>query len=161
MGYASYATMAQGFGPGFDAPLIVAAKVTPSDQARLEALHNAIAATPGIADVTAPVVSRDGQAAMLIAYPTTGEQDAATDALVNRLHDTVLPRSGLTAYVTGPNAANVSFTNLAGGRAAPPAGRAAARGPLTSQRGAALPGLCFSPGPTPGARDERRRKAVQ
>ena len=39
MGYASYATMAQGFGPGFDAPLIVAAKVTASDQARLEALQ--------------------------------------------------------------------------------------------------------------------------
>jgi len=116
MGYASYATMAQGFGPGFDAPLIVAAKVTPSDQARLEALQKAIAGTPGIADVTAPVVSHDGQAAMLIAYPTTGEQDAATDALVNRLHDTVLPRSGLTAYVTGPNAANVSFTNLVGNR---------------------------------------------
>ncbi len=62
MGYASYATMAQGFGPGFDAPLIVAAKVTPSDQAGLEALRNAIAGTPGVADVTAPVVSRDGQA---------------------------------------------------------------------------------------------------
>ena len=30
MGYTSYATMAQGFGPGFDAPLIVAARVTPS-----------------------------------------------------------------------------------------------------------------------------------
>ena len=116
MGYASYATMAQGFGPGFDAPLIVAAKVTASDQARLEALHDAIAATPGIADVTAPVISRDGQAAMLIAYPTTGEQDAATNALVNRLRHTVLPRSGLTAYVTGPNAANVSFTNLVGNR---------------------------------------------
>ncbi len=64
--------------------------------------------------MTAPVVSRDGQAAMPIAYPTTGEQDAATDALVNRLHDTVLPQSGLTAYVTGPNAANVAFTNLVG-----------------------------------------------
>ena len=27
MGYASYATMAKGFGPGFDAPLIVAARL--------------------------------------------------------------------------------------------------------------------------------------
>ena len=116
MGYASYATMAQGFGPGFDAPLIVAARVTPSDGLALASLQKAIAGTPGIADVTAPVVSHDGQAAMLIAYPTTGEQDAATDALINRLHDTVLPRSGLTAYVTGPNAANVSFTNLVGKR---------------------------------------------
>ena len=132
MGYASYATMAQGFGPGFDAPLIVAARVTPSDlpsqggsssraSTALASLRGAIAATPGVADVTAPVISQDGQAAMLIAYPTTGEQDAATNALVNRLENTVLPRSelarsGLTAYVTGPNAANVSFTNLVGNR---------------------------------------------
>jgi uncharacterized membrane protein YdfJ with MMPL/SSD domain len=129
MGYASYATMAQGFGPGFDAPLIVAAKLAPSGGqglaarrgAELAALRDVIAGTGGVADVTAPVLSRDGQAAMLIAYPDTGEQDAATDALVNRLQDTVLPRleraePGLTAYVTGPNAANVAFTNLIGAR---------------------------------------------
>ena len=116
MGYASYAAMAQGFGPGFDAPLIVAAKVSPSDGPRLASLRGAIAATQGIAGVTAPVISRDGQAAMLIAFPTTGEQDPATNALVNRIEDTVLPRSGLTAYLTGPNASNVTFTNLIGKR---------------------------------------------
>jgi uncharacterized membrane protein YdfJ with MMPL/SSD domain len=116
MGYASYAAMAQGFGPGFDAPLIVAAKVTAGDGPELASLRGAIAGTPGIAEVTPPVVSQDGRAAMLIAYPTTGEQDAATNALVNRLQDTVLPRSGLTAYVTGPNAANVTFANLIGER---------------------------------------------
>jgi RND superfamily putative drug exporter len=112
MGYASYATMAQGFGPGFDAPLIVAAKVTATDGAKLSSLRGAIAATPGVVAVTAPVISRDGQAAMLIAYPATGEQDPATDVLVSRLQETVLPHSGLTAYVTGPNAANVTFTNV-------------------------------------------------
>ena len=87
MGYASYATMAAwGFGPGFDAPLIVAARVTSSDVfPHWPRCACAIAATPGIAAVTAPVLSHDGQAAMLIAYPTTGEQDAATNALVNRL----------------------------------------------------------------------------
>jgi len=116
MGYASYAAMAQGFGPGFGAPLIVAAKVTGADEAVLGSLRGAIARTPGIVAVTPPVVSRDGQAAMLIAYPATGEQDAATNALVNRLQDTVLPRTGLTAYVTGPNAANVTFANLIGAR---------------------------------------------
>jgi RND superfamily putative drug exporter len=116
IGYASYATMAQGFGPGFDAPLIVAAKATSADHAALDSLRGQIAATPGIAGVTPPVISRDGQAAMLIAYPATGEQDAATNALVNRLAGTVLPRSRLTAYLTGPNAANVSFANLIGTR---------------------------------------------
>jgi len=123
MGYASYATMARGFGPGFDAPLIVVTK----GHAGLGSLRSAIEGTPGIAAVTPPVVSQDGQAAMMVAYPTTGEQDAATNALVNRLQDTVLtrgdnpprpPRGGIpkTAYLTGPNAGNVAFANLMGTR---------------------------------------------
>ncbi len=116
MGYASYAAMAQGFGPGFDAPLIVAAKVTPQDGPKLSQLRGTIERTPGIAAVTPPVTSQDGQAAMLIAYPATGQQDPATNALVNKLDDTVLPHSGLTAYLTGPNAGNVAFANLMGSR---------------------------------------------
>ena len=119
MGYASYATMAQGFGPGFDAPVIIAAKL-PGPHAGTARLAAAIAATPGVAALTPVVVSRDGQAAMLIAYPATGEQDPATDTLVNRIHDTVLPQAtagtGISAYVTGPNAGNVSFANLIGQR---------------------------------------------
>ncbi len=114
MGYQSYATMAEGFGPGFDAPLIIAARL-PSPAAPTARLAAAVAATPGIARVTPVVVSRDGQAAMLIAYPATTEQDAATNALVNRIGGSVLPRAtagtGIRAYVTGPNAGNVSFAN--------------------------------------------------
>ncbi len=115
MGYASYATMAKGFGPGFDAPLIVAAAL-PSRTASTAQLRAAIAATPGIARVTPAQVSPDGKAAMMIAYPVTGEQDAATNTLVNQLRGHVLPRAtagtGIRAYLTGPNAANVSFANL-------------------------------------------------
>jgi putative drug exporter of the RND superfamily len=108
MGYASYATMARGFGPGFDAPLIVVTK----GQAG-KALRGAIERTPGIAAVTPPVVSRDGQATMMVAYPATGEQDAATNALVDQLRHDVLPKD---AYLTGPNAGNVTFANLIGSR---------------------------------------------
>ncbi|HYB89196.1 MAG TPA: MMPL family transporter [Streptosporangiaceae bacterium] len=115
MGYASYATMAKGFGPGFDAPLVVAARL-PSPTASTAGLAAAIRHTPGVAAVTPPVVSRDGAAAMMVAYPTTGEQDTATNALVNRIQAGVLPRAtagtGIHAYLTGPNAANVAFANL-------------------------------------------------
>jgi len=121
MGYASYATMAKGFGPGFDAPLIVAATLPPgaasADTSRLAA---AVRATPGVVGVTPVRVSADGRAAMLIAYPATGEQNPATDSLVNRISGTVLPRAtagtGVRAYVTGPNAANVAFSNMTGRR---------------------------------------------
>jgi uncharacterized membrane protein YdfJ with MMPL/SSD domain len=121
MGYASYATMARGFGAGFDAPLIIAAKLPPGGAgpgtARLAA---AVRATPGVISVTPVVVSRDGQAALVIAYPATGEQDPATNALVNGISGTVLPRAtrgtGIRAYVTGPNAGNVAFADVIGQR---------------------------------------------
>jgi len=52
----------------------------------------------------------------MIAYPTTGEQDTATNALVNRLNDHVIPAAtagtGVRAYLTGPNAGGVAFANL-------------------------------------------------
>ena len=99
MGYASYATMARGFGAGFDAPLIIAAKLPPggggaggagAGTARLAAV---VRATPGVASVTPVVVSRDGRAALMTAYPATGEQNPATNALVNGISSTVLPRA--------------------------------------------------------------------
>jgi RND superfamily putative drug exporter len=117
MGYASYATMARGFGPGFDAPLIVAATLPSAGPAGggMTSLAAAIRSTPGVAHVTPVIDSRDGEAAMMIAYPTTGEQDPATNTLVNRINDTVIPRAiagtGIRAYLTGPNAGNVTFAN--------------------------------------------------
>ena len=115
MGYDNYTTMAQGFGPGFDAPLIIAARL-PSPGAGTARLTAAVRATPGVANVTPAVISRDGQAAMIIAYPATAGQDPATNALVNRIAATVLPQAtagtGIRAYVTGPNAGNVTFANL-------------------------------------------------
>ncbi len=119
MGYASYAAMARGFGPGFDAPLIIAV-ARPRGGASTAALAAAVRATPGVVSVTPAVVSRDGQAALMIAYPATGEQDPATNALVDRLTDRVLPRAtagtGIRAYLTGPNAGNVAFTRAISSR---------------------------------------------
>jgi putative drug exporter of the RND superfamily len=121
MGYASYSAMVQGFGPGFDAPLIVAAQLPPgTGTANVAGIETALARTPGVAAVTPPVTSRDGQAAMLIAYPTTQAQGAATNALANHITSDVLPTAtkgtGIRAYLTGPNASNVTFANLIGRR---------------------------------------------
>ena len=124
MGYATYAAMAAGFGPGFDAPLIIAGTL-PADGPGaagpgISRLTAAVRATPSVAAVTPAEVSPDGRAVMMVAYPATGEQDPATDALVNRIGGTVLPRAtagtGIRAYVTGPNAANVAFADLVGQR---------------------------------------------
>ena len=115
MGYASYATMVRGFGPGFNAPVIVAAAL-PSPAASTARLAAAVGHTPGVAAVTSVVRSTDGKAAMLVAYPATSEQDTATNALVNHLRTDVIPAAtagtGIRAYLTGPNAGGVAFANL-------------------------------------------------
>jgi RND superfamily putative drug exporter len=115
MGYASYATMSKGFGPGFNAPVVVAAKL-PAPGTSTAGLAAAIRSTPGVAEVTPVTVSHDGAAAMLIAYPTTSEQNTATNTLVNHIRQDVLPRAtagtGIRAYLTGPNAGGVAFANL-------------------------------------------------
>jgi uncharacterized membrane protein YdfJ with MMPL/SSD domain len=118
MGYKTYQTMAEGFGPGFNAPLVIAAKLpsgaTPT--AALRGIDSAVRATPGVARVTPPVISSDHAAAMMIAYPTTSQQDTATNDMVHKLRDTVLPRAtagtGVHAYVGGPNAGAVDFADL-------------------------------------------------
>ncbi|HEU5024206.1 MAG TPA: MMPL family transporter [Spirillospora sp.] len=122
MSYATYKTMSEGFGPGFDAPLIVAAKL-PSRTAAPDAaarIAGALRSRPGVAEVTPPVVASDGKALMIIAYPTTQEQAAATNALVKTLTSDTLPRAtagtGVHAYLTGPNAGNIRFTNFIGQR---------------------------------------------
>ncbi len=117
MGRASYQTLAEGVGPGFDAPLIVAATLPGTGGTTATArLASAIGGTPGIARLTPPITSPDGKAVMLVAYPTTGEQDPATNALVNQINNNVLPRAtagtGLHTYLTGPNAGNVAFANM-------------------------------------------------
>src|SRR6266536_1224515 len=101
MGYQSYQTTAEGFGPGFNAPLIIAAKLPPGGS--------------GAADMRG-VEAADRAAAMMIAYPMTSQQDTATNDMVHRLRGTVLPRAtagtGIRAYVGGPNAGAVDLADL-------------------------------------------------
>src|SRR5262249_42187918 len=68
---------AQGFGAGYDAPLVVVAD-TPPGGPGLSPVADAVRATPGIASVTPPRTSSDGAAQVFVAFPTTGTQDAAT-----------------------------------------------------------------------------------
>jgi uncharacterized membrane protein YdfJ with MMPL/SSD domain len=118
MGYTTYETLAQGFGPGFDAPLIaVATAPSPAAAAADGArIATAMRAVTGIAQVSPPVVAADGHAVMIIAYPATQQQDPATNALVNTLTSVTLPSTGTHAYLTGPNAGDVTFTDFMSSR---------------------------------------------
>jgi putative drug exporter of the RND superfamily len=95
----AYELVTQGFGPGANGPLVVAAELPESD---VDELSRRLAATPGVAFTTPPRVSPDGQLALLTVVPETAPQDSATTELVRTLRDEA-PESvhvgGLTAVV--------------------------------------------------------------
>jgi RND superfamily putative drug exporter len=115
--YTSYKIVSEGFGPGYGAPLVFATQVD-SKNADLRPVIEAVSKTEGIANVTQPRVSKDGQAATFMAFPKTGYQNKATANLVHRLRDDVLPKApgGEGVYVGGPNAATIDFAEDVGSR---------------------------------------------
>ncbi|MEO3858218.1 MMPL family transporter [Acrocarpospora sp. B8E8] len=115
--YTSHKIISEGFGPGYGAPLIFAAEVGSKD-ANLRPIIEAVGKTEGIAYVTRPRVSDDGQAATFMAFPETGYQEEATATLVHELRDDVLPKAsgGEEVYVGGPNAGAIDFAEDTGSR---------------------------------------------
>ena len=109
--------IANGFGPGVNGPLVIAAQLHgPNAKANLAALRAAIARTPDIVTVTPPRISPSGQVAVLDAYPASAPQDPATVDLVHQLRDNVLPplqsKLGITALVGGFTAGSIDFSHV-------------------------------------------------
>ncbi|MPZ97336.1 MAG: MMPL family transporter [Propionibacteriales bacterium] len=107
----AYDLLAEGFGPGFNGPLVVAYEWVgePADLA----LQEALASTPGIAGATPAHSTPDGEVSTVLAFPETGPQAAQTSDLVAELRENVLPpieqQTGATYLVGGPTAAADDF----------------------------------------------------
>ncbi len=86
----------------------------PLDQPALEAFPPQLAKVSGIADVSAPAISRDGHRALFIITPRAAPEDDRTIALVDRIRDIDGP-VGATLLVGGPTAQNTDFSDLVQG----------------------------------------------
>jgi putative drug exporter of the RND superfamily len=98
----AYDLLAEGFGPGINAPLLIVADLRGSgvDLTGVPALSERIAADPGIASVGEPWLSPARDTVVLPAVPTTAPADAATSETVRRVRELVpanVAVSGLTA----------------------------------------------------------------
>lgn len=90
----SYDLLAEGFGPGFNGPLIVAVDLRDSNLAPdvlVARIVDGVTADPDVAQVSRAVVGPDGRAAVIQIEPRSAPQDEATTDLVNRLRSQVLP----------------------------------------------------------------------
>jgi RND superfamily putative drug exporter len=106
----AYDRLAEGFGPGFNGPLVLAA-TTPGDgsgTATLDRVQQAVAQDPDVAFVSPAQRSPSGDAAVLNVIPKSSPQDERTTELVDRLRDDVLPAatrdSRVDVYVGGATA---------------------------------------------------------
>jgi putative drug exporter of the RND superfamily len=111
----AYDLLSEGFGPGFNGPLLLATE-TPDgdgDATALEQLSTQLNDTSGVAFATPPQASPDASAAIIQVFPTTAPQDEETADLVTRLRDEVVPgfraESGLDVKVGGVTAAVDDF----------------------------------------------------
>jgi len=119
----AYNLLVEGFGPGFNGPLLLVAELPGgTDVAELDAITRAVEADPGVAFISpARANSEQGPtAALWNLVPTTGPQDEATTALVDRLRTDVLPpaerAAGVEVAVTGTVAVNVDFSDYLSSR---------------------------------------------
>src|SRR3954467_14743028 len=111
----AYDLMKQGFGAGFNAPLLLAVELPKGgDQAALKQIGDALGKQPGIAGVRPPTVNDAGDTATMIAYPTTTPQDERTDTTVRTARDTTLPpiesSTGARVSIGGATATNLDFS---------------------------------------------------
>ena len=113
----AYDLLAKGFGPGFNGPMQIVAKLpSAGDRAASAALRSGFVGLPDVAAVGPAVYSPNGRLAVINVFPRTSPQAAATTTLLNRLRDNVIPpieRSTRSAvYVGGTTALFADFSSL-------------------------------------------------
>jgi RND superfamily putative drug exporter len=117
----AYDLLSQGFGPGFNGPLLLAARIPgPQGLQVLGRLQQQLEQTPGVAAVSPPILNQQGDAAVMRVFPTTSPQDAATSDLVHKLRDQVIPQitkgTGVQVLIDGETAFFVDFAAKIGQR---------------------------------------------
>ncbi len=106
----AYDLNTQAFGAGTNGPLVIAATLPgPAAKPKVESFAQRLRGEPGVAFVSGPRINKASDAALLTVIPTTSPQDKATEDLVNRMRDQVVPSAfrgtGVDAKVGGVTAA--------------------------------------------------------
>jgi putative drug exporter of the RND superfamily len=117
----AYDILTEGFGPGFNGPLLLAAELgSPGDMGSLDGLVSVLESTDGVALVTPPFPNEAGDTAILTVFPTTSPQDEETSTLVKHLRNDVVPDAmagtDTTVYVGGLTAGGIDFADKSGER---------------------------------------------
>jgi RND superfamily putative drug exporter len=104
----AYDLLAEGFGKGFNGPIPIVVDMK-GDQGSPQRIYRDVQGLKGVASVREPQLNHDKTVAIVFVTPTSAPQDQATDDLVARLRNDVVPaataNSPAVAYVSGQTAA--------------------------------------------------------
>ena len=111
----AYDLVAEGFGAGFNGPLVLAAEFPKgSDTAALDRLAARLQQTPDVTAVIGPIASPSGDAAVIRVIPSSSPQSVATTDLVATLRDDVIPDalrdSDVQVHVGGLTASSIDVS---------------------------------------------------
>ncbi|MCO8277569.1 MMPL family transporter [Actinoplanes sp. TRM 88003] len=112
----AYDLTSEGFGAGFNGPLVVV--VDGGDQAAATAAADTIRALPGVALVSPPVPNPAGDTAILQVVPAEGPDSQGTTDLVHAIRGLDGP-AGADLLVTGTTAANIDVSQRMGDAVGP------------------------------------------
>jgi len=122
----AYDLIADGFGPGFNGPFLLAMEVGgPEDLPTIQSIGAVLAEDPGVQSVSQPFPSDlanppASEAFIVRIVPTSSPQDVETEHTVLRLRSEVIPPvvegTGITANLTGAVPANIDFSDFLAGR---------------------------------------------
>ncbi len=118
----AYDLLAQGFGPGFNGPLVVAVAMNgASDVPTVQHLDRALSSgVPGVAFTAPAQFNADDTGAVITVVPTTSPQADQTVNLVTQLRSNVIPPvvhgTDVVAQVGGETAASIDAANFLGHR---------------------------------------------
>jgi putative drug exporter of the RND superfamily len=106
----AYDLNTEGFGPGTNGPLVIAADLPDQGAtAEINSLVERLRGEEGVDFVADPEINQEGNAAIVNVIPSSSPQDAETESLVNRIREQVVPEelggTGITADVGGVTAA--------------------------------------------------------
>lgn len=106
----AYDLLAEGFGDGFNGPLLVVVDLSAATEpdTALDAVSAGLAGTDGVRAVSPAERNAADDTALITVVPTTKPQDEATNELVHELRDatlqTITEQTGVETYVGGPTA---------------------------------------------------------
>ncbi|MDQ6696335.1 MAG: MMPL family transporter, partial [Actinomycetota bacterium] len=117
----AYDLLSEGFGKGFNGPLILASEVhRTSDSAAMGRLSSSLAKVDGVVQASPPILSPNRKAVLVQVVPKGSPQDASTTTLIHHLRKDVIPGAtsgtGLDVHIGGQTAVFADLADKLGQR---------------------------------------------